>query len=401
MPKRRIDNGTGGIGSRIASLRALRGFTLRELSRRASVSSSMLSRIETGDRHPSEPIVAAVARALSVDVSTLRGQPYIHTLQQDQLDHLLTPIAVALDEWDTVNDDNPPPRDVGTFERVVNGVIARRGEGKFVEVAQELPALITEANHLALLNDSPGHTRERAHWALSEVCRTVYVVAHRIGFNDLARLGLSRMSVAAAKSGDPREVALERWNRAQLMADAACHDRGVRLVRRALRDLDDDGGRDTKAVRGALHLKAAVLASRQGDFGEAEGWLSEAEEIARQTGETAAYEVVFGPANCTIHAMAMASDRDRHARALQRAEKVHMPKGYPAARAGHYWVDRARAEVWTAKPEEALVSLEKARTIAPDLTRYHPTVHETVAALLRARAKAPDPLLRLAQWCGV
>ncbi|MEU9891425.1 hypothetical protein AB0H21_38505, partial [Sphaerisporangium sp. NPDC051011] len=77
------------------------------------------------------------------------------------------------------------------------------------------------------------------------------------------------------------------------------------------------------------------------------------------------------------------------------------PNGYPAARAGHYWVDRARAEVWTARHAEAMESLETARRVASDQTRYHPSVHETVAALLRAKAKAPDSLIKFAQWCGV
>ncbi|RCG28889.1 XRE family transcriptional regulator [Sphaerisporangium album] len=370
-----------GIGPRIAELRALRGYSLRDLGKRAHVSPSMLSRIESGDRHPSEPILAAVARAMGVDMSTLRGQPYIHMLQKDQLDTLLAPIAVALDGWDVHPlEDDPPPRPLPVLETELRGLIEKRAQGRFVEIGKDLPALIAEANHLVLLHDPPGRDRERAHWILSEVCRTVYVVTHRIGFNDLARLGLSRMAAAAAQSGDPREVAIERWNRAQLMADAARHDRGVRLVEQALRDLDDDGEVATQAVRGALHLKAAVLTGRQGDPDGAEDWLGEATRIAEQTGETPAYEVVFGPTNCLIHGMAMASDRDRHGKALERAAKVRMPNGYPAARAGHYWVDRARAEVWTARHAEAMESLETARHVAPDQTRYHPSVHETVAA---------------------
>lgn len=389
------------VGERVASLRGLRGYSLRELGKRAAVSPSMLSRIENGDRYPSEPILAGVARALGVDMSALRGQPYIHMIQRDQLDELLSPIAVALDGWDVrPEDDDPPPRGLAVLEREVHALIERRAQGEFVRVAHELPALITEAAQRALLAGA-GHDQERAHWVLSEVYRTVYVVAHRIGFNDLARLGLSRMAVAAARSGDPCEVAVERWNRAQLMADAARHDRGVRLVEQALRDLDDDGEVATRAVRGALHLKAAVLSGRRNDTRGAEDWLGEATRIAEQTGETPAYEVVFGPMNCVIHGMAMDSDRDNHAKALRRAANARIPQGYPAARAGHYWVDRARAETWTARHEEAMASLENARRVAPDQTRYHPTVHETVAAMLRARGKAPDPLTRFARWCGV
>lgn len=394
---------TGGIGARIAEVRALRNLTLRELARHAHVSPSMLSRIENGDRPASAPIVAAVARALSVSVSVLHGQPYIRMLQADQLDRLVTPISAALDDWDIPpGDDEPIPRSLAELESEVDRLKQRRARAEYMDIAADLPGLITEASYRALLEEYPGRDRERAHWIQAEVARTVYVVGRQIGYIDLARLALARMAVAAPHSGDPRQVAIERWDRAQIMTDAARHDRGVSLVRQALRDLDDDGNRATRAVRGALHLRAAILASRQGDD-TADDWLGEAEEIARQTGETRDYGLVFGPANCAIHAMSAASDRDRHAKALERAVKVQLPADYPPARAGHYWVDRARAEAWTARHDDALASLRKAKEIAPQQTRYSPTVHETVSTLLRAKARAReiDPVLTFAHWCGV
>jgi hypothetical protein len=66
-----------------------------------------------------------------------------------------------------------------------------------------------------------------------------------------------------------------------------------------------------------------------------------------------------------------------------------------------YWIDKAKAETWTARPENALKSLHEAKKVAPQLTRYHPGVHEIVGTLLRARAKAPDPLRQFAMWSGV
>lgn len=397
------DTGTGGIGARIAELRALRSYSLRELGQRAHVSPSMLSRIEGGDRYASPAIVAAVARALSVSVSVLHGQPYIHMLQADQLDRLVTPISIALDDWDIPpGSDEPPPRSLAELESEVTELRERRARAEFIEIAADLPGLIAEINCQVLLHDQSGRRdHERASWLQAEVGRTVYVVSRQIGFLDLARLALSRMAAAAPRSGDPRQVAIERWDRAQLFADAARHDRGVALVEQALRDLDDDGERATRAVRGALHLKGAILSSRRGDTDAAEGWLEEAEGIAGGTGETRDYGLVFGPANVAIHSMAAASDRDKHARALERAAQVRLPDDYPPARAGHYWVDRARAEAWTARHEDALSSLEKAKRVAPQQTRYQPSVHETVATLLRARAKASDPVVKFAQWCGV
>lgn len=392
---------TGGIGARIEEVSALRGFSLRELGRRANVSPSMLSRIITGQRQASPAIVSAVARALSVSISVLHGQPYIHQLQADQLDRLITPISVALDDWDIpLGDDDPPPRTLADLENVVAGLEQQRARAEYIEIAHELPSLLAEVG-AHVLTERPGYALERAAWLQAELCRTVYVVGRQIGFGDLARLALSRMAVAAPQSGDARQVAIERWDRAQLLADAARHDRGVLLVKQALKDLDDDGEQATKAVRGALHLKGAILSSRQGDTAGADDWLAAAGEIAEETGETRDYGLVFGPVNVVIHGMSASSDRDKHARALEKARKVRLPDDYPEARAGHYWVDRARAETWTAKHEDAFVSLANARQVAPQQTRYHPGVHETVATLLRARVKASGDLLEFASWCGV
>ncbi|WP_149830487.1 helix-turn-helix domain-containing protein [Streptomyces tailanensis] len=392
---------TGGIGARIEEVSALRGYSLRELGRRANVSPSMLSRIITGQRQASPAIVSAVARALSVSISVLHGQPYIHQLQADQLDRLTTPISAGLDDWDIpLGEGDPPPRTLTDLRSTVATLERRRARAEYIEIAHELPALLAEVNAHVLTQRS-GNALEQAAWLQAELCRTVYVVGRQIGFLDLARLALSRMAVAAPQSGDPRQVAIERWDRAQLMADAARHDRGVLLVKQALKDLDDDGQRATKAVRGALHLKGAILSSRRGDVSGAYDWLGAAGEIAAETGETRDYGLVFGPVNVVIHGMSASSDRDRHARALEEARKVRLPDDYPEARAGHYWVDRARAETWTAKHGDAFASLAKARKVAPQQTRYHPGVHETVATLLRARAKAPGELLEFANWCGV
>ncbi|MEV7089503.1 helix-turn-helix transcriptional regulator [Streptomyces sp. NPDC093085] len=395
------DNRTSGIGSRIEGVRALRGYSLRELGRRANVSPSMLSRIVTGQRQASPAVVSAVARALSVSISVLHGQPYIRQVQADQLDRLITPISMALDDWDIpLGQGDPPPRPLSDLEIAVAELDERRARAEYIEIAQELPALLAEVN-AQVLTQAPGRGLERAAWLQAGLCRTVYVVGRQIGYMDLARLALSRMAVSAPRSGDPRQVAIERWDRAQLMADAARHDRGVLLVQQALNDLDDDGVAATKAVRGALHLKGAILSSRRGDISGADDWLAAAGEIAAETGETRDYGLVFGPINCVIHGMSASSDRDRHARALEKARKVRLPADYPGARAGHYWVDRARAETWTARHEDAFKSLSRAREAAAQQTRYHPGVHETVAALLRARGRASGDLLEFANWCGV
>src|SRR5215475_9185740 len=64
------------IGARIAVIRKTRGWTGRELARRAHVSYSLVAKVESGAAPASPALIGAVARALRVDVPRLTGQPY-------------------------------------------------------------------------------------------------------------------------------------------------------------------------------------------------------------------------------------------------------------------------------------------------------------------------------------
>ncbi|GAA1687400.1 helix-turn-helix domain-containing protein [Streptomyces yatensis] len=398
------DEHTGGIGQRIAELRAVRGYSLRQLGQRSHVSASMLSMIEKGDRNASEEIVAAVARALDVGVSNLRGQPYRQQLQQDRIDRMIEPLGGALDNWDLDPDPAaPPPRPLADLRADVARTIQMRAAANLGGLAEKLPSLIAEILHAIHVQDDPGHAREELYALQTEAARGVWRVAYRVGEMHLARLALSRMAQAAAQSGDPRQAAVERWMRAQTSVEGGRPgvDTGLRLVNQALKELDDDGSSKTRAVRGALHLKGSILASRQGDKDGSDAWLEEARGMAQETGETRVYELTFGPTNVELHAVAAAADQDKHGLALKRAAKVEIPQDYPPGRAGHFYIDLARAQVWTARHDEAFESLLKARETAPQMTRHHPQVHETAAALRRARARVPDPLREFSLWCGV
>lgn len=392
---------TGGIGARIREFRAIRGFSLSELGRRAHVSASGLSRIETGERSASPTIVANIARVLGVSVSVLHGQPYIHMLQKDQLDALLSPISSALDSWD-IPDEDSPPRSLDELEADTKRIVDLRLKTEFGTIARSLPGLIVEASLAAQMYDQPGRDRERAHAVQAEMARTAAIVAYRLGFVDLARLALSRMAMAAPHSGDPAQVAIERFERASMThAIQSRADRGAALMRVAIRDMDDDGTRAARAVRGSLYLRAASLALQQGDESGAADWLGQAQELADQVGDVYHYSLMFGPFGVALAQMGVENERDDHAAALRRAEGMRLPAGCPPTLAAHFWIRRARAEAWTARHDEALASLRRAKDAAPQLTRYHPHVHESVGAMLRARASAPDPLRDFAMWSGV
>ncbi|MGP4111450.1 helix-turn-helix domain-containing protein [Streptomyces sp. 4N509B] len=388
------------VGERIHEIRALRGYSLRELATRAHVSASMLSRIEQGDRQPSEQVIAATARALSVSVTVLHGKPYIEQLRRDQLDRLIAPLANALDDWGiSPDEDDPAPRGLGDLGTAISRVRELRAASEYAALAEETPALLGELSHATWI--TTGSDRERAHWLLAEAALGAFSVAYKFGYMDLARLALSRMAMSAMQSGDPRQVAAERLKRAQLSAEGPALERGLRLVKQGLRDLDTDGSTETRAMRGGLLLKGGQLSALMSGPDESDEWFAEARGIAAEIGETTCYMLAFGPTNVAQHQVAAAGDHDRHGQAVELAGQVHLPKGYSKARSGAFWLDYARSQALTARHDEALESLERARQVSPLQTRYHASTRATVGTLLRARPRASERLRKFAQWSGV
>jgi transcriptional regulator with XRE-family HTH domain len=102
--------GDDNTGARIAHHRKRAGLTQRGLAQRIPYTYSLLTKVESGHKPASPDFVAAVARALSVDVTALTGQPYVTELQQDRLAELIRPIREALDLYDLGADPDITPR---------------------------------------------------------------------------------------------------------------------------------------------------------------------------------------------------------------------------------------------------------------------------------------------------
>jgi hypothetical protein len=159
-----------------------------------------------------------------------------------------------------------------------------------------------------------------------------------------------------------------------------------------------------------LRLRASILATRQGDADTARGELSEARHLADVLGREVtgsdlatgyAGAMSFGATNVAIHAAAVEMELGNHGSAVELAERVHTPRGYPPDRIGHHYIDTARAQLLTGDSDGAMSSLQLARQIAPQKTRYHPSVRETIASLVHASRHAPDSLIGYAHWVGV
>lgn len=75
------------------------------------------------------------------------------------------------------------------------------------------------------------------------------------------------------------------------------------------------------------------------------------------------------------------------------------PQDLPAERRSGFYIEKARAQLWSGFPRDAFESLKTARQIAPQHTRDHPWVREDAATLRRLRRADADSLSSFAEWC--
>jgi transcriptional regulator with XRE-family HTH domain len=385
-------------GARIAHARKVRRLTQRELADLSHVSYSTLTKVEQNILPASPSVIGALARALSIPVTTLTGQPYLDELRQDQLDELIQPIREALNLYDLGPDPDVSPRPVPELAEHAEHLCVLVRATHIKRVATELPGLIAEATTAVHLSPEDDNWR-----MLAGIYRTAYDVTTKLGFLDLCTVALDRMEWAAQRASDPVVGAMRQYMRALTYLRASDYRTGNRLVRLGMSRLEQaEAGRERDVVTGQIHLGAAVLAGRGKDADGAEGHLAEARRLAGLTGPAEkVHWLSFGPTNVGAHRVSVLAELDKYPEALQAAEDMRVPADWPPSRLAHHYAEVARAQLWTGSTEAAFRSLGKARKLAPQQTRYHPTVRETYAGLESARRRMPDTFTNYGAWLGV
>ncbi|WP_432193822.1 helix-turn-helix domain-containing protein [Streptomyces sp. bgisy027] len=391
MPQR-IEEHTG---ARIKSARKRRRLTQRELSDKSAVSYSTLTKVEQGAMPASPSVLGALARALSVPVTELNGQPYLDELHQDQLDGLIQPVREALNVYDLGADADITPRALAELAEKAEELCVLVRATNIKQAAAELPDLICEATTVA-------HTlgTTEAWQTLASSYRTAYDVTTKLGFIDLSAIALDRLEWAAQRASDPILGGMRQYLRALAYLRASDYRTGKRLIALGMSTLEQaDGGRERDVVTGQLHLGAAVLAGRDKDGDTAEEHLSEAGRIADRTGPAEkVHWLSFGPTNVGVHRVSVLAELDMYAEAVDKAKSMTLPGDWPPSRMAHHYAEVARAQMWTGRTDAAFRNLLEARKLAPQQTRYHPTVRETFAGLESAKRRMPDDFINYGSW---
>ena len=385
-----------GVGRRIRAARKLApDLTQAALARRAGFSLSLVKAVEQGRAPASPAYVAAAARVLGMTVFDLYGQP---TPRFGDECAAVADLETAVMAGPALATDDPPAA-LDVLEARVRQVAEWQRRPRYDLSSAAMPDLLTEA-HTAAAHARAGAGSEQAHRLLASLYGCATICLHRLG-SMLAGQAAERAATAARSAGDPLLAALADAEVGLPLMHRGAYSPAARLAEHAQAAIADEPTTDGfLTVRGFLHLRSAILAARCGQAQTSDGHLDEAADCARHLPEVFdLYDTAFCAANVQIHSVAAAVELGDGTTAVGRDRPL--PPGTTTSRVGHHHVDLARAWLLHGDRDRAFESLHAAREVAPQLTRYHPQVRETLVVLAEHDRRRTDSLAGFARWAGV
>lgn len=383
------------VGRRIATIRRARRMTQEQLARAAFVSLPTVKAIERGARSPSDDTLDSLAAALSVDPSHI----VTGSTRTDSRVHAALPaVSAAIAAYDIPV--NARPRPPAELDADVTALMQWRLGAQYARIAERAPTLLVVA--LAALHQAVGADRLHAARILATVTRSADAVAFKFGAHDLSARLVDLMRWAADQTEDPVAHATAAYVRTETFFVARAHAQGLTALERAIDASPAPLGRQATAARGALHMRAAVIAGRAHDADAAELHLDEARRLGDAVPEGAYAGTQFGPDSVRAHevSVAVSLGQDHLQRAFDVAEEWEPPEHMPAERRSGFWIELARAQVWAGRPDDAFESLKVARSIAPQHTREHPWARDAAATIRRLKRADAESLTAFAEWVG-
>ncbi|MGH3931958.1 MAG: helix-turn-helix domain-containing protein [Pseudonocardiaceae bacterium] len=381
---------TPGPGRNVAILRKQRDMSQVKLARKAGVSVSLLSKIESGDRALSQGVAAALARAMGITLDEVLGKVRVERNDETKLKDL----RAAIRRFDLPGEATD---DTEALNRELADVIKLRGDANLSDVLQKLPTLVSKTTNHAHADGSP-----RAWAMVADVYSAVYWLAARHRWMDLAELAVMKQRLAAERA-NPLAMASAARDEAGAFLNAGDFEGGLAVVERGIVEAESSlEGRDQALGLGLLYLRGLTLAGRAGDKSEAEWHTAAAWRVAEEFSEDVdVHGIHFGPQNTAIHSVATSVDLDNHREALEIADHLgRQMLTLPATRIGPLHLNVARAKLALSDRDGALSSLVAAWDAAPQMARVHPTSQELLRVLISLHKRSNPTLTKLAKKVG-
>ncbi|WP_433294673.1 helix-turn-helix domain-containing protein [Actinoplanes sp. CA-030573] len=369
------------VGERIRARRLLRGWSMRYAASRAGVSHATWSRIERGIQAADNRFTLAdIAAALECSPADLAegATPATDRAAAAALAGVRG-IRRALVDIDLAEPGTRPAPPAGQLSRTLALVDTLRQACDYAGAARLLPDLLRD-----LHTETAGPDRRAALRMLCDATFIASSVLRNLGHPADAWLGAERCRDAAEASGDP----VLRGYAAYAMANAAnacgSFQRGLTLAERAADELarhaHRPGGTETL---GALQLICAYASQGRKRPDDSRAWLSEADALARGTGETTAMGMYFGPTNVAIWRISIEVDEGDPGRAAEIARRTNPAALTVGFRQVFYYADTARAlALLPGHDRQAIRFLLTAERRAPQHVHTSGDVRRTARTLL-------------------
>ncbi|MEU7365026.1 helix-turn-helix transcriptional regulator [Streptomyces hygroscopicus] len=384
-------------GENIAVLRKVRGVSQASLARQLGISLSYLSKIETGLRPATPPLVAAAASALRVTTARIYGDPFSDPSMQHEL---MNDLRTVVRRHTLPREDVPPPGELATS---LDRAAQLRADTKYLELLQLLPSLLGQVTATAMESDGDATAWGR----VADVYSCAYACAHRFRQPDLADMIVSRQEWAAQQTWNPEAVAAAAWNEAGTYQSAGEYADGLAIIERAIIRYEKTPGDGlTRIVHlGSLHLRGIVLASRHKDANATADHVRKAKALAeRVTGpDVLQHNLTFGKGNTALYELAAQIEMNHPDKAAEVAAPLlrNPPSGLKPSRVGRLAIDAARARLATRDLGGAEDALKYAFHVAPQMAEIHPMAREVLRVLWTLHQRSRPELVAMAKRSGL
>jgi transcriptional regulator with XRE-family HTH domain len=373
------------LGRKIAAERHRRGLSQPELARMLGRSVAWVSQVERGVRKVDRmSVLESVASALDIPLAELAAEaPVVAAVNEGPPDaaglRVILSGAYAL----RAMLDGHRPAALRTLRARAHDAWDLTHAGRYTELTELLGRLIPDLETAA--RASPESQRGDVYELMASAYQACSAALAKLGEPEAAWIAADRAMAAAERAEKPMLVAAGAYRLVFVFMAARHFDQAEQTARTAAEALQhsaEAGDPQAVSLRGALTLQRAVVAARRNDHRHAYELLADAAQAAHRLGEGRNdFDTEFGPANVSLHEIAVSVELGDAGRALSAAAAVDATI-LSAERRARMLIDVARAHAQRRQVSEATTTLRQAEQITPEQVLGHELVRQLVSDLL-------------------
>lgn len=369
-----------GMGRALRRIRHARGKSLAVVAGLAGISTSYLSRLESGERAlDRRSLIIALANALEVAPSEITRNA-VGVSGELEEDRSLGDVRLSLLQA-SIGEPGGEIVPVDVLISRAKDILEAQRRCEYALVGAQLPGLVRDLHTSLLAGRDDRELLELS--VLTHVQGTQAWLSDIGAGSDLAWQASVLARRAAERLDDPLFGAVSAFGTSFGLIAAGGFDSARSLLTTA-----EPGTATPEAtqVTGMLTLTHALVSAAQGNTAERHAALGQADELAARTGDANAMWLGFGPSNVGIWRMSVALESGEHHEAAAIAETVN-PRALSPTRQAAYYREYGRALARIPRRQtEAVLMLRRAEKISPARIHRHPFMRAVLAELL-ARAK--------------